>query len=130
MTRSAVPASLVAALALFLAGSATACRPGAPPSGLAEQVATARTADDHAALAAAFIAKADEYAAAAGEHRRLAAAYAASATLLLQQSLLRLADHCNRAAEDLAAAGSELRELGREHQNVAEKLRGEKEGAP
>lgn len=121
--------SLVVALALVLAASA-AGQSDTPQPGLAEQVATARTADDHAALAAAFRAKADEYAADAGEHRRLASAYAATVAFLWQQSLLRLADHCSRAAEDLTAAASELRELGREHQAVAQKLRKEQEGAP
>lgn len=120
---------LVAALALVLAASAPR-QPDTAQAELAEQVATARTADDHAALAAAFRAKADEYAADAEEHRRLASAYAASVTLLWQQALLRLADHCSRAAQDLTAAASELRELGREHQAVSQKLREEEEGAP
>lgn len=132
MTRSAESASLLVALALVLAGSATACRPGTPPSGLAEQVATARTADDHAAIAAAFTAKADAYAAAAGDHGQLAAAYATLETFPWQRQhdLLRLADHCHRAGESLAAAAADPRELGREHQKVAQKLRKEQEGVP
>ena len=134
MIRSATPASLRVALALVLTGLAAACQPRVPPPELAAQVATARTAEDHAVLAIAFTAKANEYAADAAEHRRLADAYTTSGTSLWyrhhDRSLLRLADHCNRAAGELAAAAAELTELAREHQAVAETLRTEQQGAP
>lgn len=134
MTRSAASASLLVALALVLVGSVAACRPRVPPPELAAQVATARTAEDHAALAAAITAKADEYAADAGAHRRLADAYSTEGTFLWyrhhDRSLLRLADHCNRAAENLAAAAAELRELARAHHEIAQTLGAEPEGTP
>ena len=79
-------------------------------------------------------ARAAEYAADAGEHRRLADAYTAEGSVLWyrhhDRSPLRLADHCNRAAEALAAAAAELGELAREHEAVAQSLRKEEAGAP
>lgn len=118
MTRLAVPASLVAALALFLAGwrlhvgrahryqgwpnksqprgSQTTTSPLRPPSPAG---------------------------AAASEHGRLGAAYTRLEAFPRQRchDLLRLVDHCSRAAEDRAAAASEMKELEREHQEVARK---------
>lgn len=133
--RSAVSAPLVAGLALFLTTSTAACRLRVPSADLAEQLTAARTADDYAALAGAFDAQADAYAADAAEHRRLAAAYAASGTLLWHRhhdrSELRFADHCSRTAEDLEAAAAELRALAREQEKVARVLQDERpKGGP
>ena len=134
MTRSAASASLLVALALVLAGALAACRPRVPPPELTAQGSTARLAEYHAAVADLFTAKADEYAADARGHRRLADAYTTEGTFLWERhhdrSLLRLADHCNRAAENLAAAAAELRELAREHHEIAQTLGAEQEGTP
>lgn len=98
-------------------------------SDLAARIASARTPEDHVAIARSLSEEANDYSARAERHRRLAARYEAEGGLAWyrhhERTVLRMADHCRMVADRLDAAATELRALAAEHEQVANSLRAE-----
>lgn len=116
------------AYALFAALAVCACASREQAS-LKARITSARTADDHRAIAREFQARADHYEADAERHRALAATYEAEGTLQAfrshDRSELRMAEHCRAVARRLEQTADELRGLAHEHDAVATTLDGQ-----
>ena len=79
------------------------------------QVASARTASDHEAIAASYDADAKAADENAAEHVAMAKAYRG----LDQKGGASMASHCNRLVEQYRAAAKEYRSLAAEHREMA-----------
>ena len=91
-------------------------------------VASAKTPEDHMRLAAYFNQEADRMEADAKGHEELAGVYrqnpsaAGGGKQSGTVSIFRTAEHCDSAAKSLREAGTSLRELAAEHEQMAKDL--------
>lgn len=120
---------LVVALSLLAcAVGAGGCETFIRRDDIAARVDSARTADDHAAIARSLLARADRYSSDARRHHELAARYEESGWWLRlrhhDSSELRMAEHCRRVAANLDGAAAELREIAREHETLSREMVG------
>jgi uncharacterized protein involved in copper resistance len=117
-TNSLIAASIVA---LGLAFSVSVPIAAAQPAGVTDtQVASAKTAADHEAIATAYDAEATAADQKAAEHAAMAKAYR---NLGQKGSAASMSSHCNRLIEEYRAAAKEYRSLAAEHREMAKTVK-------